>query len=56
MKIGTDLANTVTDAKCLHMEVLPVYATVGPEGLCPILLVFGVIPGPTRPIPSPTQL
>lgn len=30
--------------------------TVGTEGLCPTLLVFGALPRPTKSWPSPTQI
>lgn len=36
------------DNECLKMGDFAVDATVGPDGLCPTLLVFGVIPTPER--------
>lgn len=38
------------------MSVFAINATVGPEGLCPMLLIFGAIPRPARNTPSATQM
>lgn len=38
------------------MTVLAVNSTVGPEGLAPILLVFGAVPSPDRSISEASQL
>ena len=48
--------NIVNDADCLQMAVFATNATMGPEGLCPMLLVFGAMPRPARTTPSPKQL
>lgn len=40
----------------LQMALHCVSSTVGPEGLCPTLCVFGAIPRPARHTASPTQL
>ena len=45
-----------SDAECLQMAVYAANATIGPEGLCPMLLVFVAFPRPARRSPSPTQL
>lgn len=45
-----------TYAKFLKMAVYSNDATVGPEGLCPMILVFGEITRPARITPSPKQL
>ena len=44
------------DHECLKMAVYANNSTMGPEGLCPMLLVFGALPRPARTSPSPTQL
>lgn len=43
-------------ADILQMAVHCVNNTMGPEGLCPSLCVFGALPRPARSIPAPTQL
>lgn len=55
-KIRDDMQGEATDSECMKMSLFAVNATVGPEGLFPILLVFGVIPFPEGSIPSATQL
>lgn len=56
-KIRESLDRTkATDEECLKMAVFAVNSTMGPEGLIPMLLVFGAIPRPARTILSPTQL
>ena len=40
----------------LQMAVHCVNSTVGPEGLCPCLCVFGAIPSPIRHVPAPSQV
>ena len=44
------------DDECLQMAIYASNTTIGPEGLCPMLLVFGALPRPARQAPSPTQL
>lgn len=48
-KINAQIPQNITYAKCLNMAVFSTNDTVGPDGLCPILFVFGVIP---RRVPS----
>ena len=55
-KIRTSLGNNESDMDCLQLAVKAVNDTVGPEGLCPTLLVYGTLPRPARKIPSHTQL
>lgn len=45
-----------TDADCLRMAVFANNSTIGPEGLCPMMLVFGAVPRPARASPAPTQI
>ena len=40
----------------LQMAVYGVNSTMGPEGLCPTLCVFGAIPRPARALPAPDQV
>lgn len=44
------------DHECLKMAFYAVNSTMGPEGLVPMLLVFGALPRPARTTPAPTQL
>lgn len=55
-KIRMELSKETSDIECLRMAVFAVNSTMGPAGLCPILLVFGVIPRPARMNPSITQI
>lgn len=55
-RIRMDMDRETTDAECLRMVVFYVNYTMDPEGLCPILLVFSVIPKPARTSPSITQV
>lgn len=55
-RIRAEVKTGMTDDECLKMAVFAVNSTVGPEGLCPILLVFGAIPRPARTSPTITQL
>lgn len=48
--------NLEVHAEFLQMAVFSVNATIEPEGLCPILLVFGAIPRPARASSTQTQL
>lgn len=43
-----EMKREFSDKECLSMAVFAINATVGLEVLCPMLLVFGVIPLPTR--------
>ena len=56
LKIRESLERSKTDADCLQMAVKSVNDTVGPEGLCPTVLIFGSIPRPARNMPAETQI
>lgn len=45
-----------SDDECLQMEVYSNNVTIGPEGLCPMLLVFGALLRPLMTSTSPDQL
>lgn len=45
-----------TNEECLKMAVYASNATMGPVGLCPMLLIFGALPRLARITPVPTQL
>lgn len=51
--LGTDDA---TYADFLQMAAYSMNATMGPDGLFSMLLVFGALPRPARSHPAPTQL
>ena len=53
-KIRDSLPKSETD--CLQMAVKSVNDTIGPEGLCPTLLVYGAILRPPRRAPADTQM
>lgn len=55
-KIRDSLPRLESDEDCLQLAVKAVNDTIGPEGLCPTLLVFGAIPRPARKTPAPQQL
>lgn len=55
-KIRKAISRDHTDLECLKMAVFVINPTIGPEGLCPVLLVLGVIPQTARNTPSVTQL
>ena len=55
-KIRDSLPKSETDADCLQMAIKSVNDTIGPEGLCPTLLVYGAIPRPPRRTPAETQI
>lgn len=54
--IRADSPRDISDADCLKKAVFAVNCTVGPEGLCPVLLVFGSVPRPVRTKDAPTQI
>lgn len=54
--IRVETERGLSDSQSLNMEVLAVNSTVGPEGLCPMRLVFGAIPKNAHIGTSPTQL
>lgn len=47
-KIRDSLPRTESDVECLQMATRAVNDNIGPEGLCPRLLVYGTIPKPPR--------
>ena len=55
-KIRDSLPKLETYPACLQMAVKSVNDTIGPEGLCPTLLVYGAIPRPPRRAPADTQI
>lgn len=55
-KIRDSLSRSETDADCLQMAVKSLNDTLGLEGLCPTLLVFGSIPRAGRNLPSELQV
>lgn len=55
-KIRASLDRSTSDAECLQMNTYAMNSIIGPEGLCPMMLVFGALPRPARSKPSPTQL
>lgn len=54
--IKADVDPHLSDSDCLNMAVYSVNCTMGPEGLCPMFLVFGAVPFPTSTTPSTSQL
>lgn len=56
LKDTQDTPRTETDNDCLQLAVKAVNDTLGPEGLCPTLLVYGSIPRPLRRTPAETQI
>lgn len=50
------MPRTESDEDCLQMAVKAFNDTIGPEGLCPSLLVYGAISRPARRTPAATQL
>ena len=55
-KIRSDLPRSEFDKECLEMAIKSVNDTIGPEGLCPTLLVYGAIPRISNRQPAETQL
>ena len=49
------LDKTISNNDCLLMATFAVNSVTGPEGLCPMLLVYGAIPRPARMSIAPTQ-
>lgn len=56
MKLRDNIDRSTFDPECLKMPVFARSSIIGSEGLCPILLVYGVIPRPARSTPYLTQL
>lgn len=50
-KIGKEMGRDFADKECLVMVVFAINYKVGTEGICTMLLVFRVIPRPTRNTP-----
>lgn len=46
----------ISDEECLKLAVYAVNTTMGPEGITPMLLVFGAFPRPARTTPAPCQI
>ena len=55
-KIRECMPRTETDADCLQLAVKCLNDTVGPEGLCPTVLVYGTFPKLTRRTPAESQI
>lgn len=55
-KIRESLDRSESNADCLQLAVKATIDTIGPEGLCPTLLVFGTLPRPAKAQPAATQL
>lgn len=55
LQLRAELDQETTERHCLQFQVLSVNMEIRPEGLFPVLLVFGVIPLPARHPPSQTQ-
>lgn len=55
-KIRDSLPKSESNSDCLQLAVKAVNDTIGPEGLCPTLLVFGAIPKPPRLGRAETQV
>lgn len=56
LKIRMELGRDVTNEYCLKMGVFEVHWTIGPEGLCLILNLFGCFPRPSRKTSSKTHV
>lgn len=55
-KIRDALPRSENDTECLQLAVKAVNDTIGPEGLCPTVLVYGTLPRPPRRTPADTQI
>lgn len=51
-KIGKEMSRDHTDSECLKMPLFDINTTIRPAELCPMLLMFGVIPRWARNTPS----
>lgn len=56
LKMGKSLPRNESDADCLQIEVKSVCKNIGPEFVCPSLLVFGEFPIPAENTPADTLL
>ena len=55
-KVRATCGRDTSDSEALQLSVMAVNDTVGPEGLCPTLLVFGSYPRPARAVRACTQV
>ncbi|CDF37987.1 unnamed protein product [Chondrus crispus] len=55
-KIRDSLPTSESDSDCLQMALKAVNDTIGPEGLCPTLLVYGALPRHPLSAPNTSQL
>ena len=55
LTIRESFDKTTTNDDCLLMATFSVNNVIGPEGLCPMLLVYGALPRPARATPALTQ-
>lgn len=55
-RIKTYHGNKMSDKACLKMSIYAVNATVGPDGFCPMFLVYGTVLRPAVTTPCPIQL
>lgn len=56
LKLLSELERKTTETRFLQLAVFFINSTIGPESLCPMLLVFGIIPRPARKTPCLTEL
>lgn len=54
--IRQDTVREIGDAQCLKLAVLCINSTVVPEGLRPMILVFGALPLPELSSPAPSEV
>lgn len=55
-KIRQEVTRNIRDSHCLKVAVFAANSWVGPEGLCPILMVFGTLPRHARAPPALDQV
>lgn len=55
-KIWDEVGRYMNEVECMRMAVYSVNATIGPEGLCAMVLVFGTLPRTARQMPAETQV
>lgn len=51
-----EMAGKIKESECLRMAIFAIILTVGPEVLCPILFVYGLIPLTVRKMPAENQI
>lgn len=54
--IRDNIYGSTSDSDCFRMATFAVLFTVGPEGFCPIFLLFGAISRPVRSVPVPKKI